>query len=68
MTRVNAHNGSKPLRLADYPTVPQVATDLGVSDETVRRWIRQHRLKAVRVGPRTLRIDPESLAELVQAR
>ncbi len=68
MTGVNAHNGSKPLHLADYPTVPQVATDLGVSDETVRRWIRQRRLKAVRVGPRTLRIDPESLTELVQAR
>lgn len=35
---------SKPL------TVEQVAEHLGVSIETVRRWIRTGRLRAVRIG------------------
>jgi len=60
-----AHNGLRP---RDYPTTDSVADDLGVSPETIRRWIRQGRISAYRVGPRRLRIDPASLTHLVQAR
>ena len=64
----NAHGAHNELRPRDYPTTDSVADDLGVSPETIRRWIRQGRISAYRVGPRRLRIDPASLSHLVQAR
>ena len=68
MSTQDARATRKPLRPCEYPTVERAADDCGVSTETVRRWIREGRLAAIRVGPRRLRIDPESLAQMVQPR
>lgn len=72
-TAQSAQNQLQPCAIRDgtpgnYLTVATVAADFGVSEETVRRWIRQGRITAYRVGPRRLRIDPHSLAALVVAR
>lgn len=56
---------SKPLRPSDCPTPEDAAALLGTSTATVRRWIRDGRLEAFRVGPRRLRIRPESLAAMM---
>ena len=62
----NAHDARNTLHPSDYPTVEKAAEDLGVSAETIRRWIRDGRLIAYRVGPRRLRVDLESLDGMVQ--
>lgn len=36
--------------MKDWLTVEEIAKDLGVSEETVRNWIRQRHLVAYRVG------------------
>jgi excisionase family DNA binding protein len=46
-------------------TLEQAAARLGVSIDTVRRWVRSGRLTAIRIGPRTTRIDPRDLEDLV---
>lgn len=40
-----------------YTSPVRLAEDLGVSDRTVRRWISEGRLKAVRLSERCIRID-----------
>jgi excisionase family DNA binding protein len=42
-------------------TIEQVAKELQVHSETVRRWIRQGKLKVMRLGHRTVRITEEEL-------
>ena len=46
-----------------FPTLCK-PTALGVDPKTVRRYISQGRLKVVRVGPRLIRIERESLDSL----
>ena len=50
---------------SDYLTVAQVAEHLWISPKTVRRWIADGLLPAVRVGPRLLRISREDVEALV---
>lgn len=45
-------------------TIHEAAEHLGVDPKTIRRYISQGRLTAVRVGPRLIRIDRESLEKL----
>ncbi|SIS19491.1 excisionase family DNA-binding protein [Williamsia sterculiae] len=40
-----------------FTTPNRLADDLGVTDRTVRRWIAEGRLKAVRLSERVIRID-----------
>ena len=40
----------RPVSMTEELSVPQVASHLGVSEETVRRNIRSKRLKAIRRG------------------
>lgn len=68
MSTESAQQARDPLRPCEYPTIDRVAADCGVSNETIRRWIREGRLAAIRVGPRRLRVDPDSLARLVEPR
>jgi len=42
-------------------TPRQAAELLGVSPDSVRRWIESNELHAVRLGPRTLRIENAEL-------
>jgi excisionase family DNA binding protein len=44
-------------------TPGNVAERYGVAQRTVRKWVREGRLPAVRLTPKVLRIDPDALAE-----
>ena len=50
--------------LPPLPTIHQAAVALGMSDPTVRRFIADKKLKAYRVGKRSIRIDKASLIKL----
>lgn len=48
---------------------PQVgAKELGISEFTVHRWIREGKIKAVKLSSRCTRIDGDSLADFLTAR
>jgi excisionase family DNA binding protein len=53
-------------KLPARPTIKQSANAFQVSDKTMRRWIRDRRVKAYRVGPRLVRVDKESLLKLAR--
>ncbi|MCV7381651.1 helix-turn-helix domain-containing protein [Mycobacterium alsense] len=44
----------------------EAATHAGVSYRTLRRWISDGRLNAVRVGPRLLKVDAAELERIFQ--
>lgn len=49
-------------------SVSEVADRLGVSYETVRRWIRKGALEALTVGPtKTLRVPESAVAALIES-
>lgn len=45
-------------------TISDVADQLQVSKKTVRRWIADGRLPAIRLGPTLIRIDASSVEAL----
>ena len=49
----------------DYYTVPEAAQMLSVSPSTVWRWIKSGRLRAYRVGERTIRIKSVDLEAVI---
>lgn len=51
VTALTASNGRVTLSEVDYMTVEQVAERLQRDVQMVRRWIREGRLEAERVGP-----------------
>lgn len=42
--------------------------ELGVSEFTIHRWIREGKIKAVKLSSRCTRIDGDSLADFLTAR
>ena len=46
------------MRMPTY-TIQEVAEELRVHEETVRRWIRTGKVKALRYGHRTVRITED---------
>lgn len=50
-----------------YISLTAFAEDLGVSDRTVRRWIAQGRLKAIRPSERVIRIHRDEAARFIAA-
>ncbi|MBI3217603.1 MAG: helix-turn-helix domain-containing protein [Mycobacterium sp.] len=52
--------------LAPHLSIQQTADHLGVDPKTVRRYIAQGRLKAVRIGPRLIRVERASIVALVK--
>lgn len=48
-------------------TVSQAAAILGVNSFTIRRWIKNGKLEAMRIGEKLLKIKPESLAKFIEA-
>lgn len=42
-------------------TVADVVQQFGLSERTVRRYLAEGRLSAVRVGPRLIRLDAEQV-------
>ncbi len=54
--------------MEEFLTVPDVAKMLAVSEETVRRWLRDGRLDGVMIGRRAgWRIRPESVTKMLEA-
>jgi excisionase family DNA binding protein len=47
-------------------TVKQLAEQLRVSKWTVYRWIKRGKIKAVRLGSKTIRIDEEEARRLMK--
>lgn len=52
-------------QLPVHASVQQVADHLGVSTKTVRNYIADGRLSAVRLGPRLIRVKRESVERLM---
>jgi excisionase family DNA binding protein len=48
-------------------TMKEAAEALGVSYRSVRRWVREGRIPAHRLGPRTVRIADEDLQHFIDA-
>lgn len=48
------------------PTVAESAAYFGVAPKTIREWIAEGRLPAIRPGPRCIRIDVADLERLAQ--
>ncbi|MGB3352677.1 MAG: helix-turn-helix domain-containing protein [Mycobacterium sp.] len=48
---------SLPARLS----IQQAAAAFGLSPKTIRRWIAEGRIRAYRLGSRTIRVDRDSL-------
>lgn len=51
----------------EYLTVEQIARELGMSEETVLRWIRKRQLKAYKFG-RDYRVKKEDYQEFLHER
>lgn len=46
--------------------LPEAAERCGVHYRTMRRWVSEGRISAVRVGPKLLKVDAADLAALLQ--
>ncbi|MGV0636270.1 helix-turn-helix domain-containing protein [Mycolicibacillus trivialis] len=46
-------------------SIRQVAEQLGVCEKTVRRWIAAGHIEAVRLGPRLIRVDADSVERFI---
>jgi excisionase family DNA binding protein len=53
--------------MPDYLRVQDIVEMLGVNEETVRTWIRQKKLPAIRIG-RDYFIDPKDWQEFLDRR
>lgn len=47
-------------------TLPEVAELMSISERTARRWVRDGRLRAVKIG-KTVRVTPSDLVSLLDA-
>jgi excisionase family DNA binding protein len=56
----------KPIPKRTHVTVAEAAEYLDVAPKTIRKWIAEGRLSAVRPGPRTIRIDLAELERLAE--
>ncbi|MCT9000795.1 helix-turn-helix transcriptional regulator [Microbacterium memoriense] len=50
----------------EWLTLRDTAERLSISEKSVRRWIADGRLKAVRIGPRLLRVDADSILAVAE--
>jgi excisionase family DNA binding protein len=53
-----------PRRDREFLTPAEVAEQLGVTSDTVLDWVREGRLRAVRLSSRTIRFRREDIAAL----
>lgn len=60
---------SKPIlpEPGELMTVSQAAAILGVNPFTIRRWIKNGKLEAMRIGEKLLKIKSETLAKFLEA-
>jgi len=52
-----------PQKMGGY-TIYQVAKELGVNHHTIRRWIKEGKLEAIKYTDRTIRIAPEAVKKM----
>jgi excisionase family DNA binding protein len=52
--------------LPDLLAISQVAEATGLSTKTIRRRLADGTLRGVRIGPRAIRIERDSIVELLQ--
>ncbi|MCY2991317.1 MAG: hypothetical protein NTY19_26100 [Planctomycetota bacterium] len=45
-----------------------MAAELGVQPQTLRKWVTDGKVKAVRVSPKTIRFEREKVLEELKAR
>jgi excisionase family DNA binding protein len=65
-SNVGAMTAATADTLPPRPSIQQAAAWLGVDPKTVRRYIAQGKLKAVRIGPKLIRVERESLLALAK--
>ncbi|MEA4895132.1 MAG: helix-turn-helix domain-containing protein [Oscillospiraceae bacterium] len=65
-TSYSSINTGKSALCGDYLTTKQAADQLGLCGEMIRIYIRQGRLKAHKLGHRTIRIDPKDLQAFIE--
>lgn len=46
-------------------TIPEFAKEIGLSERTVRRYIKDHRIDAYRLGPQALRVRRNQIDKLI---
>ena len=51
--------------MSDKLSIKETAEYLGISTKTVHRYIADGRLRAVRLGPRLIRVDASSVDDLM---
>jgi excisionase family DNA binding protein len=65
VTTPGRSNKLHPTGLPALLTISQVADATGLSEKTIRRRIADLSLRAVRVGPRMIRIDRDSVLDML---
>ena len=50
--------------VSEWITLREAADYWSVTDRTIRNWIHAGRVRAVRVGPKLIRVDKKSIATL----
>jgi excisionase family DNA binding protein len=66
MPEVTTRANRRDRRHPELIGLPEAADRCGVHYRTVRRWIAEGRLNAVRVGPKLLKVDADELAAFLQ--
>lgn len=52
-----------PTAQAQQIPLAEIAANEGIPVDTLRRWVREERLQAIRIGPRKLYLDPAEVAK-----
>lgn len=53
--------------MSKYMSVKEAAEQVGVSTQTVRRWIQSGALPALRISARLYRLDQEDFEKFIQS-
>lgn len=49
----------------DLLEIHEVARELGLTETTIRNWLRQHKIGFVRIAPHTVRIPASEVERLI---
>ncbi len=49
----------------DLLEIHEVACELGLTETTIRNWLRQHKIDFVRIAPHTVRIPASEVERLI---
>jgi excisionase family DNA binding protein len=59
-------SNTSPTGLPALLAISQVAEETGLSTKTIRRRLADGTLRGVRIGPRAIRVERDSIIELLQ--